>query len=155
LTISPADIPGGGGVGDERQGRTAAGAAARLAGATVLVAEDDAVIALDLEATLRGLGCRVLGPAASAGEALALLAAGRPDAALLDVELLDGWSGPAAEALARAGVPFALVTGHDPASLDGHPALRDAPLLLKPYTAAALERVLLRLLPPGRGDGAS
>jgi CheY-like chemotaxis protein len=122
-------------------------AASRLAGVAVLVAEDDAVIALDLESILRRLGCRVLGPAGSVERALALLAGQRPDAALLDVGLLDGSSEAAAEALARAGVPFALVTGYDRGGLDGHPALRDAPLLAKPYATSALERVLLQLLP--------
>jgi CheY-like chemotaxis protein len=129
------------------------GATARLAGASVLVAEDDAVIGLDLDATLRRLGCRVLGPAGSVEEALALLAQARPDAALLDVALLDGWSEAVAEALARAGVPFALVTGYGPGGLDGHPALRAAPVLAKPFGPRSLEAVLRRLLPPPPGPG--
>jgi two-component system, response regulator PdtaR len=99
----------------------------------VLVAEDDAVIALDLEATLRRLGCRVLGPAGSVEGALALLAA---------------------EALARAGVPFALVTGYGPGGLDGHPALRAAPVLAKPFGPRSLRMVLRRLLLPEREGGA-
>ena len=36
-----------------------------LAGSTVLVAEDEPVVALELEATLRRQGCGVLGPAAT------------------------------------------------------------------------------------------
>ena len=123
--------------------------AARLAGAAVLVAEDDAVIALDLEATLRRLGCRVLGPAGSVERALALLAAERLDAALLD-----GWSEAVAEALARAGVPFALGTGYGPGGLDGHPALRAAPLLAKPFGPRSLQTILRRLLLPERHGGA-
>ena len=39
--------------------------ASRLAGSKVLVAEATAVIALDLEHTLRGFGCGVLGPVGS------------------------------------------------------------------------------------------
>jgi hypothetical protein len=89
-----------GGKGDDGRRRGPA-AGKRLAGAAVLVAEDEAVIALDLDATLRRLGCRVLGPAGSVEGALTLLAADRPAAALLDVALLDGWSAAVAEALAR------------------------------------------------------
>jgi CheY-like chemotaxis protein len=135
-------------------GGTVPAAAARLAGAAVLVAEDDAVIALDLEATLRRLGCRVLGPAGSVEGALALLAAERPDAALLDAALLDGWSEAVAEALARAGVPFALVTGYGRGGLDGHPALRAVPLLAKPFGPRSLQTILRRLLLPERDGGA-
>src|SRR4051812_39411524 len=63
--------------------------AAYLAGARVLVAEDEAVIAFEIETALRELGCVVLGPAAAATDTLGLVTRERPDAALLDVELLD------------------------------------------------------------------
>src|SRR5689334_8220047 len=94
-----------------------------LAGARVLVAEDEFVVALDLEVGLRELGCEVVGPAASVAQALALVARERPDAALLDVALLDGNAAPAAEALRSAGVPFVLLTDHGPETpLDPGPA---------------------------------
>ena len=44
-----------------------------LRGLEVLVAEDEPVIALCLEQTLRDLGCSVLGPVSSVNETLALL----------------------------------------------------------------------------------
>jgi CheY-like chemotaxis protein len=128
------------------------GASDVLEGVRVLVAEDDGVVALDLAATLEGFGCVVLGPAPTVAETLALLAGGeRPDAALLDLGLQDGWSGPAAEALAAAGVPFALTTGHDRSSLDA-PALRAAPCLEKPFGCDDLRGMMLELIrpsPPG------
>jgi DNA-binding LytR/AlgR family response regulator len=113
----------------------------------VLVAEDEALIALDLEAALRGLGCAVLGPVPTVAGALALLAGGgpRPDAALLDPGLRDGWAAPVAAALAAAGVPFAVVTGHGPEVVAADPALRDAPRLAKPYRDEELRAVLARL----------
>ena len=67
-----------------------------LPGARVLVAEDQAVIAMDLAMTLREFGCAVLGPAASVAEALALAGRERPDAALLDLGLSDGPAVPVA-----------------------------------------------------------
>jgi DNA-binding response OmpR family regulator len=119
--------------------------AARLAGARVLVAEDEAVIALEIDATLREHGCAVLGPTASAADTLALLARERPDAVLLDVELLDGPATPVAEACAARGVPFALATGYGEGEIAA-PALAAAPRLGKPFTADELRRVLAALL---------
>jgi predicted TIM-barrel fold metal-dependent hydrolase len=58
---------------------------------------------------------------------------------------MDGWAEPVAEALAAAGVPFALTTGHMPRGLDG-PALRDAPCLAKPFDPEGLRAVMLGLL---------
>ena len=122
----------------------------RRAGARVLVAEAVAVIALDLEQTLRELGCAVLGPVASVADALALLGRERPDAALLELDLRDGHAAPLAEALARLGVPFALVTAHDRGGHDG-PALDGAARVPKPYGRVELRRTLARLLGAGPG----
>ena len=104
------------------------------------------MIAMDLEMTLRDLGCAVLGPAASTADALLLLARGRPDAALLDLALSDGTAVPVAEALGAAGVPFALLTGT--AGTPDHPALRGAPRLDKPFAPGQLRRLLVLLLAP-------
>ena len=56
-------------------------------GACVLVVEDEALIAMDLQAVLEEAGYRVLGPANSTAAAMALLAGHDPDVALLDVNL--------------------------------------------------------------------
>ena len=55
--------------------------------ATVLVVEDEALIALDLQALLEHAGYRVLGPANSPAVAFNLLEANQPDVALLDINL--------------------------------------------------------------------
>jgi CheY-like chemotaxis protein len=114
-------------------------------GLGVLVAEDEALIALDLEAALRGLGCEVLGPTPTVAGTLALLAERRPDVALLDPGLRDGWAAPVAQALAAAGVPFAVVTGHVREVVEADPALRDAPRLAKPYRGGDLRAAVARL----------
>ena len=113
----------------------------------VLVVEDEFLIAMDLEHTLRWHGWRVLGPAPTVGEALRLLDGGaRPDAALLDVNLGGEPVTPVAQALAGLGVPFALVTAYAADGLDG-PLLRAAPRVGKPFTAAGLVRAVARLRP--------
>jgi CheY-like chemotaxis protein len=115
-----------------------------LAGATVLVVEDEALVALDLAFVLRDLGCIVLGPAADSAQALALLQRQRPDAVLLDLGLRDGFALALVEALAAAGTPYVLTTGYDCEQLE--PALRHAPRLDKPYGREELRRALLRVL---------
>ena len=116
-----------------------------FAGTKILVVEDEAVVGLELAQALSEFGCAVVGPAPFVTDALGLLRRTRPDAALLDVHLGDGRVTPAAEALAGAGVPFALVTGYDEIALD-EPVLRDAPRLAKPFGLYELEAILLRLL---------
>ena len=85
--------------------------ASPLIGATVLLTEDDWVIGLAVQAMLQSAGCTVLGPAFSISDTMTLLAGSRPDAALLDLHLLDGRATEVAEALEATGVPFALMTG--------------------------------------------
>jgi DNA-binding response OmpR family regulator len=116
-----------------------------LARFIVLVVEDDALTASELEFIVQEAGHGVLGPCATAAAALMLLAEHRPDAALLDVGLRDGPSLPIAEELAAAGVPFALVTGYMPGELPAG-RLANATALEKPFTTGAVKEVLAALL---------
>jgi len=59
----------------------------------ILIVEDDPVIALDLTDSLERGGHEVVGPAASAAEAVALCEAERPKLALVDINLRDGDNG--------------------------------------------------------------
>ena len=59
----------------------------------ILVAEDEALVALVLELALGSAGRRVLGPAAEVDEALRLAEETRPDLALVDIRLRDGGDG--------------------------------------------------------------
>jgi CheY-like chemotaxis protein len=113
-----------------------------LTGLRVLVVEDEFLIALDLLAILDAFGCVVLGPAPTVGEALRLLAAAPPDAALLDMNLRGVRATPVALALAAGGVPFATVTaypGLPEAVFDG------VPLVAKPFTPERVGDALLGL----------
>ena len=59
----------------------------------ILVVEDEALIALELEFLLDDLGYVTVGVAASSAEAIALGRATAPDVALVDVHLVDGPTG--------------------------------------------------------------
>jgi CheY-like chemotaxis protein len=112
-----------------------------LAGVKVLVAEDEAIVAFDLEDTLRALGCSVRSVVATGAGLLDLVRRERPDVVLLDLGLADGFAGPLAAALRAEGVPFLLTTGYPP-ELFKDPTLREAPVLRKPYDGTELARVL-------------
>jgi DNA-binding response OmpR family regulator len=110
----------------------------------ILIVEDDALIALDMQLILEDAGLEVIGPVGTSQDALTQISARRPDAALLDGRLQGETSDAIAAALAEQGVPFAFVTGRSAAELP--PVFRSAPLLMKPYTASELVAMTRRLL---------
>jgi len=60
----------------------------------VLVVEDQALLALELEMTLVDLGCEVVGCAMDSASALEVAAQASPDLAFVDINLRDGCTGP-------------------------------------------------------------
>jgi DNA-binding NtrC family response regulator len=80
--------------------------------ARILVVEDEAVVALDVEDRLHRLGHQVVGTADSSASALALAAEVRPDLVLMDIALRDGADGIAVAERLRAelAVPVVFVT---------------------------------------------
>lgn len=102
-----------------------------LADRTVLVVEDEYMLAFDLARFLHRRGARVMGPVPTVAEALALLAQGpAPDFALLDVNLRGEMVFPVADRLRLGGIPFAFVTGYDADTLPG--AYAEVPRMEKP-----------------------
>ena len=86
--------------------------------ATILIVEDDAILAMDLQRMVSRLGYTVTGPLASGEEALALLSDKPVDLVLMDIELAGTMNGiAAAEIIHRTvEVPVVFLTGfsHDP-----------------------------------------
>ena len=67
--------------------------ASQLNPAEILIVEDEALIALHLEALVKSLGHTVVGLAATCKEAVALAEHHRPQLILTDIQLSDGSSG--------------------------------------------------------------
>ena len=84
-----------------------------LMGRSVLLVEDEMMIAWDIEQTLTHAGMRVLGPASSVSRALRLIGEERPDAAILDLNLRGELVTPVARRLREMGVPFVLSTAYN------------------------------------------
>lgn len=119
-----------------------------LRGRRVLIVEDEWFLADDAARALDAAGAEVVGLACDEAAALALLAAKRPDLAVVDVNLGDGASFRVADALAAAGVPFVFATGYDGATVPS--AHAGAPRLEKPYDPRRLAALLaLRSGPRG------
>ena len=78
----------------------------------VLVLEDEALIALDLQDGLQDSGYRVAGPFTTCADALSWLQTETPDVAILDTVLKDGPCREIALALAARDVPFLIYSGH-------------------------------------------
>jgi two-component system, response regulator PdtaR len=105
----------------------------------VLVVEDSALVALNLEAELTAAGFQVLGPAYTVSQALALLAAALPDFAVLDFNLAGEPVTQVAARLRELGVPFVLTSAYPkPQHID--PAFDGAINLGKPLNTALLIR---------------
>jgi CheY-like chemotaxis protein len=109
----------------------------------VLIVEDQYLIADEMCALVERLGGTVVGPVAQVSAALAILAAGRPDLALLDVNLDGETVYTVADALQAAGTPFIFTTGYDAGTLD--PRFGDTPHLEKPIGMPALTGTLRSL----------
>lgn len=110
-------------------------------GRTILIVEDEPLIAMMLEDFLESLGHTVAATVDSVEDALDHVGRGGFDVAIVDVQLKDGekaW--PVADRLLEAGTPFVIATGgHVEAPPEQH---ADAPVLAKPYTIDAIEPVL-------------
>lgn len=117
-------------------------------GRRVLLVEDEALIAMNVEDMLDALGYVVVAAAAEVEEALAAVEGGGIDAALLDVNLQGRTSFPVADALAARDVPFVFATGYGTRGL--REDFRDRPVLQKPFKLQDLERVLSGALAAAR-----
>lgn len=79
---------------------------------TVLVVEDEFIIALDVSETVKDLGYALEGPYPDQKGAFLAIEIEMPDCAILDVYTSDGEVYPLADALSEAGVPIVFHSGH-------------------------------------------
>lgn len=79
----------------------------------ILIVEDEILAAMHLESALQDMGCTVIGIAPDAAAALDL-AEGRPDLAVVDLNLRDGLTGPkvAREIANRYGTKVLFLTAN-------------------------------------------
>ena len=115
-------------------------------GVTVLLVEDDFIVAFDMQTALEEQGARVLGPASSLDEARELLANDRPTIAVLDVNLNGDYVFPLVDDLRSREVPFLFATAYTDDERLFPQQVRSAPRLAKPVQPNVLIGQLQRML---------
>lgn len=83
-----------------------------LTGKRILVVEDMALVAQEIEFILKRIGCEVVGPVAVIEEAQQIVQDNPPDGVVLDVNLNGIESYPLADELQARGIPFVFTTGY-------------------------------------------
>jgi len=117
------------------------------AGRSILIVEDEPLIAMMLEDFLESLGHKVLGVARTHKEALELAKSKRPGLILADIQLADGSSGLDAvnELLSSFEVPVIFITAYPERFLTGERP-EPAYLVTKPYQPAMVSAVISQAL---------
>jgi len=119
-----------------------------LRGRSVLIAEDEPLIALDLEQMLMDLGAEKVSIAMSVPDGVAqVVASAQPNFGVLDVLLGKENAIALADILAARGAPFIFATGYSDAKLleKSHP---NAPIVEKPIDPIDLARKIALTLGP-------
>jgi CheY-like chemotaxis protein len=107
---------------------------------SIMIVEDEALIAMMLEDFMDTLGHTVVASEDSVAGAMSRAEAGGFDLAILDVHLGGEPCWPVADLLADRGIPFLLATGghtEPPPARHAH-----ARVLPKPFTLAGVERAI-------------
>lgn len=111
---------------------------------TLLIVEDNLLVAMELQALVEELGYAVGGRAGTVAGALRLLdgADCAFDAAVLDVNLGAETAFPIADRLEALGVPFVFATGYDALERTAPPRHRKRICIAKPYARRDLRQAL-------------
>lgn len=114
---------------------------------TVLIIEDEPIIAMDIEQIVRDLGHEVVGVAVTRDEAVELASAERPGLVLADIQLADDSSGIDAvkDILGDHAVPVIFITAFPERLLTGE---RPEPtfLITKPFERATVKAAISQAL---------
>jgi DNA-binding NarL/FixJ family response regulator len=126
-------------------------AASAVAPYQILIVDDELWAALDMEWVVRKLRHEVVGPAATAEEAIELAGTARPDLVLMDIRLANDSDGVAAaiEIRQRFDIPSLFVSAHgDSATRKRAIAARPEGFIEKPFTPESLALAIEAALKP-------
>ena len=114
-----------------------------LASRRILLAEDEGLIALELERMLVDFGCDVVGPVASVEGVLENAERGGFDGAVLDINLRGRQIFEILPNLQRLGLRLIITSGYDDVTLFPAP-FRAVPRIPKPFDEEELRRICER-----------
>jgi CheY-like chemotaxis protein len=116
---------------------------------SVLIVEDEGIVALDLSGQLADMGCTIVGIASSGARAIEMTAQLRPDLVLMDVRLKGDVDGiQAAKTISdRFGTQIVFLTALvDPETMERTTAVKDCGYLTKPFTKSGLQAAIEAVL---------
>jgi CheY-like chemotaxis protein len=116
-----------------------------IAGKKILIVEDEVILAVDLECSLKEMGCCVVGCFINGEEAMPLLAQDRPDIVFIDINLSGGLNGIEISKRIKEeyGIPIVFMTGNtDDITLHKAGELDPVGILKKPMTDLQLSSIL-------------
>lgn len=134
--------------GAQGSGTPARPPSARMHAPSVLMVEDELLVAVETANALKLAGFTIVGPATTVGAGLTMAAHEAFDVAVLDVNLNGRLSTPIADVLIERGIPFVLASGYDIKTVLP-PHLHGVPALQKPVDTALLAARLRRLIQDG------
>ncbi len=115
---------------------------------TIMIVEDEALIAFSLADIFEDEGYAIAGPFGSCAAALQSMEASLPDVAIVDATLSDGPCLELALELRRRGVPFMIYSGRDAVD-ECPPELRGVVWVEKPGSLEAVVRAAEKLTGTG------
>jgi PAS domain S-box-containing protein len=113
-----------------------------VAGRSIMLVEDEAIVALAMNDSLTNLGFSVIGPFSRVSDAFRALQDNRVDAAILDVNLDGEMVYSLAEMLTARNIPFVFATGYGAECIDRR--FEHIPVLQKPIEKDILRRMFVR-----------
>ncbi len=125
-----------------------------IAGLSILLVEDEFLIAIDAQDMLMEMGAASVDMAGTFEEADRIISTKHFDLAVLDVNLNGRMSFPLAEKLSHAGTPVLFGTGYSLLSRPIH-GYENGTCVSKPYTAQTLKQGLLAALAASAVQGAA
>jgi len=109
----------------------------------ILIVEDEWLLASELARHVKAAGYEVVGPVPTIADAAERISDDRPDAAILDVQLVGETTLSLAADLSVLGIPFFFLTGH---TANDYPQLKGRLILSKPAAEPQLLRTLADLV---------
>ena len=119
---------------------------------TVLIVEDDPLIAISLRMILEDEGYELCGVAATEQQAILLGLTHRPDVAVVDVRLAEGTGIEAGRRLLAGGTRVVFATAYAPEIAREFPGM-EVPVIEKPYDAQLIVRTVRLLSSDGGTRG--
>ncbi len=125
-----------------------------LLGLTVLIVEDNFLVAEAVRELFEECGCVVIGPASRLADGLRLARDTALHGAILDINLAGEFCFPLAVLLRARGVPFLFLSGYGEATLIP-PEFRDVLQLSKPFDGLEVAEAAARRFAPGQGTSSN